>query len=173
MSRMRLSATRLSRTRLSATRRGLTVVAGAAFASIAFGGPAFAHLAASPSTVTPGSTVKVTFTIQHGCDASPTVKVAIKLPTGVTAAKPAGPKGFVGAVAGNVLTYDKGTLGPKTHGAFTAVLTFPPTTAVLSFPAVQTCAKGAISWIAVPTKAVPKPAHPAPQIGVGVKASTH
>lgn len=175
-----MSTTRPSRPRRSGPRRsaprirrGVTVVAGAVVATFALSGPASAHLASSPNRVTPGSTTKVTFTVEHGCDGSPTVKVAIKLPAGVTATEPIGPKGFVGSVAGSVLTYDKGSLGPKAHGAFSAVLTFPKTTGVLTFPAVQTCVKGATSWIAVPTKAVPKPAHPAPQIGVGVKVSGH
>ena len=89
--------------------------------------------------------------------AHPTTKLAIKLPAGVTAKKPVGPKGFVGSVAGNVITFDRGTLAPTVHGAFTAVLTFPKTKGLLAFPAVQTCVKGSTSWIELPWQAAPSP----------------
>lgn len=134
--------------------------------------PASAHLEASPGSVLSGSTVKVTFNVEHGCAGSPTKKVAIKLPAGVVATKPAGPSGWVGTVREQVLTFDGGTLGAKTPGKFTAVITFPKAKGLLAFPAVQTCAKGVNNWIAVPTKADPNPAEPAPQIGVGVKRSS-
>ena len=113
--------------------------------------------------------MKVTFTAEHGCNGSPTTKLAIKLPVGVTAKKPVGPKGFFGSVAGNVITFDRGTLAPTVHGAFTAVLTFPKTKGLLAFPAVQTCVKGSTSWIELPVAGGTEPAHPAPQIGVGAK----
>ena len=134
-------------------------------------GPASAHLEASPGSVPPGSTVKVTFLVEHGCAGSPTKKVAIKLPSSVVATRPAGPSGWVGTVSGRVLTFDGGTLGAKTPGKFTAVITFPKAKGLLTFPAVQTCVNGVNNWIAVPTKADPSPAEPAPQIGVGVKRS--
>ena len=149
------------------------MVAGSVVATVALAGPAFAHLEASPTRVSPGSTVKVSFTPEHGCNGSPTVKLAIKLPAGVTATKPVGPKGFVGSVAGNILTFEKGSLADKARGSFAAVMTFPKTKGLLAFPAVQTCRKGSTSWIAVPTAAMPEPAHPAPRIGVGVKTATH
>ena len=159
---------------MSATQRRTRIVivfAGVVVSTLALAGPAFAHLESSPTTVTPGSTVKITFTAEHGCNGSPTTKLAIKLPVGVTAKKPVGPKGFVGSVTGNVITFDKGTLAPTVHGAFTAMLTFPKTKGLLAFPAVQTCVKGSTSWIELPVAGSTELAHPAPQIGVGVKGS--
>ena len=135
-------------------------------------GPASAHLEVSPGSVLSGSTVKVTFTVEHGCAGSPTKKVAIKLPAGVVVTTPAGPSGWFGTVSGQVLTFDGGTLGAKTPGKFTAVITFPKAKGLLTFPAVQTCIRGVNNWIAIPTKADPSPAEPAPQIGVGVKRAT-
>jgi uncharacterized protein YcnI len=129
---------------------------------LAIGAPA--HIDPKPSLVKAGSTVVVTFGVEHGCADSPTTKLAIKLPTGVSAETPKGPKGFVAEVNESIVSFSGGSL-PKA-GAFSVTLTFPKTVGVLSFPVVQTCAKGSTSWIGVTSKSNPKPKTPAPQIRV-------
>jgi periplasmic copper chaperone A len=125
---------------------------------------AFAHVEPNPKAVAPGEKRAVAFGVEHGCKESPTTKLSIKLPPGVTADAPTGPKGFTGSVTNGVVMFEGGSLAKS--GAFNVTLTFPQTEGVLSFPTVQTCAVGSTSWIAVATKSNPNPKLPAPQIAV-------
>jgi periplasmic copper chaperone A len=127
-------------------------------------GTAQAHIGPKPSVVTPGAKTEVSFTVGHGCGASPTTKLQIKIPDGVTVSVPRGPATMVSSIAGKVVTFD-GEAGGKTQKVFLTVQ-FPKTRGVLTFPIVQTCKTGKASWIDVPNAANPKPKYPAPQITV-------
>src|SRR5690606_12643291 len=49
---------------------------------------ASAHVSVDPESAAAGSHTVLTFSVPHGCEDSPTVKVAIQLPTGISAATP-------------------------------------------------------------------------------------
>ena len=60
----------------------------AASALVLLANPAFAHVEVEPTQVEPGSTSPVLFTIEHGCSESPTTKVEMQVPAGVTDVRP-------------------------------------------------------------------------------------
>jgi periplasmic copper chaperone A len=116
-----------------------------------------AHAEAKPSNVKAGARATITFVIEHGCSGSPTTGVAVKLPSGVTKPAATNPKGWTSSTKGNVVNWSGGTLPAKTEGSFQLTMTFPSTAAVLTFPLVQTCAKGTVRWIEGPKADRPAP----------------
>lgn len=127
-------------------------------------GTAQAHIDPKPATVAAGAKTEVSFSVGHGCGASPTIKLQIKVPAGVTVSSPRGPASMVASVSGGVVTFD-GVAAGKNRKVF-LTLQFPKTPGLLSFPVVQTCKNGKESWIEIPNAANPKPKLPAPQIMV-------
>jgi periplasmic copper chaperone A len=127
-------------------------------------GAAQAHIDPKPATVAAGAKTEVSFSVGHGCGASPTTKLQIKVPAGVTVSSPRGPSSMVASVSGGVVTFD-GVAAGKNRKVF-LTLQFPKTPGLLSFPVVQTCKTGKESWIEIPNAANPKPKLPAPQIMV-------
>jgi periplasmic copper chaperone A len=127
-------------------------------------GTAQAHIEPKPATVAAGVKIEVSFTVGHGCGSSPTTKLQIKVPAGVTVSGPRGPASMVASVSGGVVTFD-GVAAGKNRKVFLTVQ-FPKTPGLLSFPVVQTCKTGKESWIEIPNAANPKPKLPAPQIMV-------
>ena len=108
-----------------------------------------AHIEQSADKYKAGSTATVSFTVDHGCDGSPTTKLVMRLPATVTAPAPVAPKGWKTAVSADkrLVTWSGGSLSPKTPGVFAVKMTFPnsPGTS-LSFPIVQTCKVGLTRW---------------------------
>jgi uncharacterized protein YcnI len=123
-----------------------------------------AHIAPKPTVVKAGAKLEVSFNVEHGCGTSPTTKLQMKVPAGVTASDPRGPSQMVATVSGSVVSFD-GVVAGK-NSKFFVTMQFPATPNVLSFPIVQTCKVGKVSWIQVPNAANPKPSFPAPQITV-------
>lgn len=140
---------------------GALVMVGAGVLTV---GTAQAHIEPKPATVAPGAKTEVSFTVGHGCGTSPTTKLQIKVPAGVTVSSPRGPASMVASVSGGVVTFD-GVAAGKNRKVFLTVQ-FPKTRGLLSFPVVQTCKTGKESWIEIPNAANPKPKLPAPQIMV-------
>lgn len=149
-------------------RRRAGVLALVALTAAVAASPATAHVHTDPMTVKPGARATVAFRITHGCDGSPTVKVALRLPAGVTRATPVAVAGWKASARGRVVTWSGGRLAPTATQAFALTATFPATEGVLAFPMVQTCVKGENAWIDPTVAGQPEPAHPAPMIGVGV-----
>jgi periplasmic copper chaperone A len=108
---------------------------------------AFAHITPKPSKVALGATTNVAFTIGHGCGASSTLSVAVKLPDSVTAvANPT--SGWAASNANGVITYRAATpLPTKKKATFSLKVTFPNTSQLAYFPIVQSCTKGSLKWI--------------------------
>lgn len=152
-------------------RRRAVVLALVALTTSVAAGPASAHVHTDPATVKPGARATVAFRITHGCDGSPTVKVALRLPAGVARATPMAVAGWKASVRGRVVTWSGGRLAPTATQAFAVTATFPTAKGVLAFPMVQTCVKGENAWIEPTVAGQPEPAHPAPMIGVGVALS--
>ncbi len=123
-----------------------------------------AHIEPKPATVKAGATAVVSFNVEHGCGTSPTTKLQIKIPAGVTVSNPNGPASMVPKVSGSVVTF-AGVAAGNNRKVF-LTLKFPKTPGLLSFPVVQTCKVGKESWIQIPNEANPKPNFPAPQITV-------
>lgn len=169
-------------------KRTLALAASTAlFASLAFG-PACAHVTLDKKEVAVGSFYKAVLTVPHGCDGSPTVKIAVQIPEGVISVKPMVKAGWTIDIKRGVyarpysfLHGAKFTEGPKeivwsggnlpdSYFDEFALQTFiageiaPGTT--LYFPVVQTCEKGEHRWVQIPS--VDKPGEnlgePAPAI---------
>jgi periplasmic copper chaperone A len=121
-----------------------------------------AHISPNPTVVRAGAKVVVRFNVSHGCGASPTTKLQIKIPVGVQITKRSSEDSMASTVAGNVVTFD-GVAAGKNRKVF-LTMQFPKNRGLLSFPIVQTCKVGKESWIEIPNDANPNPKLPAPQI---------
>jgi len=149
---------------------------------------ASAHVTLDKKEVPVGSFYKAVLTVPHGCDGSPTVKIAVQIPEGVISVKPKVKAGWSIEVKRgdyaqpySYLHGAKMTQGPKeviwSGGnlpdayydefglqTFIAGELKPGTT--LYFPVVQTCEKGEHRWVQIPSADKPG-AHldePAPAI---------
>jgi len=129
--------------------------------------PAFAHVEVEPTQVEPGSTSPVLFTIEHGCSESPTVKVEMQLPAGVTQVEPEPVPGWEFEITDDVITWTGGPQPDHEPLGLSVFMTFPDTPdAVLLFPVVQTCEVGEIRWIQPPNPDGSEPEDPAPVVVV-------
>lgn len=121
-------------------------------AVVSLSDPALAHVDPDPTEAQAGSRTSVGFTVQHGCDGSPTTQLDMRLPDGVTGPQPQPPEGWVGSVESNVVTFAGGPLPDEQSLTFRVLLTLPPTPDVtIYFPFVQRCEVGEIRWIAIPS----------------------
>ena len=134
--------------RLRSTATFLVALAG----SLVLASPVLAHIDPDPTEAQAGSRLSVGFTVEHGCDGSPTTSLDMRLPDGVTDATPEPPVGWEGSVDDNVVTFTGGPLPDDQELAFNVALTLPPTPdTTVYFPFVQRCEVGEIRWIDVPT----------------------
>lgn len=115
-------------------------------------GPVWAHIDPDPVEAQAGSEVSVGFTVEHGCEDSPTIRLAMRLPDGVTGAVAEPPPGWSGSVDANVVTFDGGVLPGDAKLTFRVRMVLPATPDVsVFFPFVQYCEVGEIRWIDVPS----------------------
>ena len=132
-------------------RRSLIVLT-VATVVLAFASPALAHVDPDPEEAQADSRLSVGFTVQHGCDGSPTVQLDMRLPKGVTGAQPDPPDGWTGTVESDVITFTGGPLPDDQDLTFRVLMTLPPTSdTTIYFPFVQQCEVGEIRWIAIPS----------------------
>jgi uncharacterized protein YcnI len=125
----------------------------AATAVLSVASPALAHVDPDPEEAQAGSQLSVGFTVQHGCDGSPTVQLDMRLPDGVTGAQPEPPTGWTGTVESNVITFTGGPLPDAQELTFRVMMTLPPTPdTTVYFPFVQRCEVGEIRWIGIPSE---------------------
>ena len=125
--------------------------------------PASAHIDPDPTEAQAGAALSVGFTVEHGCDGSPTVQLDMRLPEGVTDASPDPLDGWDGSIDGDVITFVGGPLPDDVEGTFSVSMTLPPTPdATIYFPFVQRCEEGEIRWIAIPTEPGEELDEPAP-----------
>ena len=165
-------------------KRTLALAASTAlFASLAFR-PACAHVTLDKKGVPVGSFYKAVLTVPHGCDGSPTVKIAVQIPEGVISVKPMVKAGWSIEIKRgdyakpyNYLHGAKMTQGPKevvwsggnlpdAYFDEFALQTFiagelTPGTP-LYFPVVQTCEKGEHRWVQIPSADKPGENHNKP-----------
>ena len=149
---------------------GRTLVLSAAWviAAVAVASPVLAHIDPDPTEAQAGSTLSVAFTVEHGCDGSPTIQLDMRLPEGVTDASPDPIDGWEGSIDANVVTFVGGPLPDDEEGTFSVTMTLPPTPdTTIYFPFVQRCEVGEIRWIAIPTgDAGAEPEEPAPAMSL-------
>jgi periplasmic copper chaperone A len=146
--------------------RRLLVSCGAFVAVVVSASTATAHVGAKSQKVKTGSTSTVGFTVEHGCDGSPTTKLAIKLPAGVSNPVPIDLKGWTASVANGIVTFTGGPLAPKKHATFSVKMKFPTTPGDLAFPVSQTCVKGSLLWAEKSVAGKAEPEKPAPVVKV-------
>jgi len=165
------------------TTRAVTAAAGALVAIGVWAVPASAHVEADPSEAPAGSTTVISFTIPHGCAGSPTTGVDMKLPEGVTGAKPVYQGGWTAAVATGAITPFTNEDGEKITEAPTEInwtggplpddqvlelrvqVTLPDKAGeTVTFPTVQTCEVGTTDWIELTGADGKEPEHPAPAV---------
>ena len=143
-------------------RRTLLLSTVSAIAALAIASPALAHIDPDPTEAQAGSTLSVAFTVEHGCDGSPTIQLDMRLPEGVTDASPDPIAGWEGSIDADVVTFVGGPLPDNEEGTFSVTMTLPPTPdTTIYFPFVQRCEVGEIRWNAIPTDAEPEEPAPA------------
>jgi uncharacterized protein YcnI len=162
----------------------------AAVAALVVVGGAVAHVGTTPGEAPAGQTSVIGFTVGHGCEGSPTRSVSIRLPAGITSAKPKPKPGWkltikrgklpqpIKDFEGNTVTtgvlqvtWSGGNLPDAYFDAFELRLGMPNTPGkTLYFPTVQQCRKGVHRWIQIPKKGQPEPESPAPGVTL-VKSS--
>ena len=136
---------------MSSFRRVAAAVVVTTCAVVALASPAFAHIDPDPEEAPAGSEQSVGFTVQHGCDGSPTIQLDMRLPEGVSPAVPQPPDGWTGTIDGNVVTFVGGPLADDLELTFRVSMILPmlPDTTIF-FPFVQRCQLGEIRWIDIP-----------------------
>lgn len=133
-------------------RRSLLALVSASVAVLCVAAPVSAHVDPDPEEAQAGSTLSVGFTVQHGCEGSPTVQLDMRLPDGVSGAAPEPPDGWTGSVDANVITFVGGPLPDDQELTFRVSMTLPPTPdTTIYFPFVQRCEVGEIRWIGIPS----------------------
>ncbi len=152
-------------------------------------GVASAHVSMTPDTTAAGSYAVLTFSVPHGCEGSPTTKIAIQVPTAVQAVTPTvNPNWSVDKIAeklaaplkdedGNEITERvaqvvytaKTPLEDGYRDTLALSLQIPDEAGqTLQFPVIQTCAKGETAWNETPAKGQDPEelAHPAPSLTI-------
>jgi uncharacterized protein YcnI len=121
--------------------------------------PSIAHVGLRPTQAAAGSEQTLAFLIEHGCSGSPTIRVRVRLPEGVEDARALPKEGWKESASrsnaastrvdevlwfGGKLAVDKST-------EFSVAVRLPDRPgAMLFFPVMQECEKGATRWIEVP-----------------------
>ncbi len=106
------------------------------------GGIASAHVDPDPLAMEAGSTGTVGFTLEHGCDGSPTTAVKFQIPEGVTGVAPVDKDGWAATVTGDTVEFKGGPLGADEEAHFDITLTAPTQAGDFRFPGIQTCEQG-------------------------------
>jgi uncharacterized protein YcnI len=109
------------------------------------------HVEPQVSEAPAGSRTTFSFVVEHGCEGSPTVAVAIQIPEGAFDVVPVEQPGWTSTVEPGtqpVVRFTGGPLADDVPGTFGFELVTPnlPGQTVL-FPTVQTCEVGEIAWI--------------------------
>lgn len=113
-------------------------------------GVSYAHVETEPVAVEAGKSATVSFSPSHGCDGSPTISLAFKMPGSVSNAAAVAKTGWETSTADGVVTFSGGSLEATTVENFDITFTAPAAAGPIFFPVVQKCEKGEINWIDMP-----------------------
>ena len=128
-----------------------------------------------------GAEQTLTFVVEHGCVGSPTVRLRVGMPAGVSAVKPNDAPGWKVAASRSSAADDApvievvwlgGTLAAETPGEFSVALRLPDAPGTtLYFPVTQECEKGAVRWAEMPSATTKREAlrFPAPGLTLSKK----
>jgi uncharacterized protein YcnI len=152
----------VSRPRRPPTRRLVLAAALTSGAVALAAAPAAAHIHTDPAEAEAGSTTTVAFEIEHGCEGSPTVDVAIEIPVGVNDVTAEPLPGWSASVESGIARWTGGPLPDDSPGLFPLRMTLPAEAGPLAFPLVQRCERGSLDWIEETVEGQPEPEHPAP-----------
>jgi len=152
-------------------RRFVSAVAIASAVVLAGAGPASAHIDPDPEQAQAGARLSVAFTVEHGCEGSPTTQLDMRLPVGVIDPVPEDVDGWDGSVdtidGDTIITFAGGPLADDVEGTFAVTMTLPATPdATIYFPFVQRCEVGEIRWIGVPSEPGQELDEPAPAMNL-------
>ena len=144
-------------------RRAASALIAAGLAA-ALSSPAGAFVSLRSSNAPAGADETVTFVVEHGCADSPTVRVRIRMPEGVSGVKPLAPPGWKVSAAYASASDDApvsevvwlcGKLAPETAGEFAIAMRLPDASGTtLYFPVTQDCERGSIRWAETPREGV-------------------
>jgi len=95
---------------------------------------AFAHIDPDPKEAPAGSEQNVGFTVEHGCEGSPTIQLDMRLPDGVTNAAPEPPDGWTGSVTDDIVTFIGGPLPDDVEATFRVHMILPSTPETTTSP---------------------------------------
>lgn len=136
-------------------------------------GAASAHVTVTPSTTAAGSYTVLTFSVGHGCEGSPTTRIAIQMPETIPSVTPTVNQGWsvrkvseklaepIEDAHGNKITerisqvvYTARTpLADGFRDSFELQVQIPDAEGdTVTFPVIQTCQKGRTSWIETPAE---------------------
>jgi MYXO-CTERM domain-containing protein len=136
-------------------RTSLVVIAALGLVIVAQAG---AHAELTPKRVPAGGVSTFTLSVE-GEKSAPTVKVAMRLPSGMANLKPADVSGWQVKLGGSVITWTGGRIAQGKTGEFPVTGQFPRTPGkTLKFPVVQTYGNGeVVRWIGAPSSTEPAP----------------
>ena len=144
----------------------------ACFAFAAVPPPALAHVTFETRQAAANSNYKAVLQVPHGCKESPTVRIRVRMPDGVTNVKPQPKPGWklevtrvkstkpIDAGHGQTVTetvsevsWSGGELPNDHFEEFAIMMKLPERPgATLYFPVVQDCKEGTHRWVGVPEK---------------------
>ena len=143
--------------------------------ALAFAVPAGAqaHVAATPSTTTPGAYTAVAFRVGHGCDGKATTALRIEIPAALAQVRPRAIAGWRIAIEKtpdgrtSAVTW-RGRLPEERFETFELLFKAPDQPGPLYFPAIQTCAGAEAQWTEIPGPGAGPGglSHPAPAVTV-------
>jgi uncharacterized protein YcnI len=146
-----------------------TAIVGAAVVGITLaigGGVASAHINPDPLAIEAGTSATIGFTIELGCDGSPTTSVTFQIPQEVTEIAPVDKDGWTATVSGGTIAFTGGPLPADEEGRFELTLTAPAQAGEVHFPTIQTCEQGELAWIEIAEEGAEEPEHPAPTLKI-------
>lgn len=179
------------------TARVAAIGAAAVLTGLALPGSASAHVSVSADTTAAGSYAVLTVAVPHGCDGSPTTRVAVRVPAGIHVVTPTVDPGWsvakrteqlpapVTTAHGTVLTervsevvWTARTPLPEGYRDTLSLQVPLPEDAAgdtLVFPTVQTCTEGETAWTQVAAEGQDPEGleRPAPAITVTAAADEH
>ena len=152
-------------------RRFVLAAAACSAALLAVAGPVSAHIDPDPAEAQAGSRLTVGFTVEHGCDGSPTMRLDMRLPEGVIDPVPEPVQGWdvsIETIDGDIIvTFAGGPLADDAEGTFGVTITLPPEPdTTIFFPFVQRCEVGEIRWIGLPVEPGDELDEPAPAMAL-------
>ena len=152
-------------------RRFVLAAAACSAALLAVAGPVSAHIDPDPAEAQAGSRLTVGFTVEHGCDGSPTMRLDMRLPEGVIDPVPEPVQDWdesIETIDGDtIVTFAGGPLADDAEGTFGVTITLPPEPdTTIFFPFVQRCEVGEIRWIGLPVEPGDELDEPAPAMAL-------